>query len=153
MEIRYEVPAERSAGKCANDTPDRAGKSIGLVTGCELVHDAGPGLMARGFRAYYPNFRREKIVPRYIIQLPHGSDRSVCIRAIHAIESYGSHLLTNVEWGCKAGVHCGWAIVEVSNRQEATQLVPPGARRDAVIVELNRFTKEEMDSWVAHEDP
>jgi hypothetical protein len=30
------------------------------------------------------------------------------------------------------------------------QLVPPQARHDVVIVELNRFTKEEMASWVAH---
>jgi hypothetical protein len=91
-------------------------------------------------------------VPRYIIQLPHGESSAACIRAIQAIEKYGSHLLTNMDWGCKAGVHCGWTIVEVGNRQAAMQLVPPEARQDAVIVELNRFTKEEMASWVAHPD-
>ena len=89
-------------------------------------------------------------MPRFIIELPHGGDRSVCIRAVLAIERYGSHLLTNAEWGCKAGVHCGWAIVEVDSRQEAIQLVPPEARQNAVIVELNTFTREEMASWVAH---
>ena len=89
-------------------------------------------------------------MPRYMIQLPHGGSRAACVRAIQAIERHGSHLLTNVDWGCKAGVHCGWAIVEVDNRQEAIQLVPPEARQDVVIVELNRFTKEEMASWVAH---
>lgn len=91
-------------------------------------------------------------MPRFIIQLPHESDRTACIRAIQAIERHGSHLLTHAEWGCKAGVHCGWAIVEVGNRQEAMQLVPPEARQIAVIVELNQFTKDEMASWVAHPD-
>jgi hypothetical protein len=89
-------------------------------------------------------------MPRYMIQLPHGESRDACIRAIQAIEKHGSHLLTNMEWGCKAGVHSGWVIVEVDNRQQASQLVPPEARQNAVIVELNRFTKEEMASWVAH---
>jgi hypothetical protein len=91
-------------------------------------------------------------VPRFIIQLPHGADRKACIRAIQAIEKHGSHLLTNMDWGCKAGVHTGWVIVEVESRQEALQLVPPEARQTAVVVELNRFTKEEMASWVAHPD-
>jgi hypothetical protein len=100
----------------------------------------------------FNSFRKEKIVPRYMIQLPHGSDRSVCIRALQAIERHGSHLLMNAEWGCKAGVHCGWAIVDVNNRQEAIQMVPPEARHDAVIVELNTFTKEEVAAWVAHPD-
>lgn len=89
-------------------------------------------------------------MPRFIIQLPHADDRTSCIRAIQAIERHGSHLLTHMDWGCKAGVHTGWAIVDVGNRQEAMQLVPPQARHDVVIVELNRFTKEEMASWVAH---
>ena len=91
-------------------------------------------------------------MPRFIIQLPHGDDRVACIRAIQAIERHGSHLLTHAEWGCKAGVHCGWAIVDVGNRQEAMQLVPPEARQIAVIVELNQFTKDEMASWAAHPD-
>ncbi|RPH64747.1 MAG: hypothetical protein EHM89_00925 [Acidobacteria bacterium] len=91
-------------------------------------------------------------MPRYMIQLPHDGNRQACIRAIQAIERHGSHLLTHMDWGCKAGVHSGWAIVEVGSRQEAIQLVPPEARQAAVIVELNRFTKEEMAGWVAHPD-
>ena len=91
-------------------------------------------------------------MPRFMIQLPHEGTRAACIRAILAIEKHGSHLLTNMDWGCKAGTHTGWVIVEVGNRQEALQLVPPEARQIAVIVELNRFTKDEMESWVAHPD-
>jgi hypothetical protein len=110
-------------------------------------------LTVKGFRAYSrADFGKEKIVPRYMIQLPHGSDHEVCVRALHAIERYGGHLFTNAEWGCKAGVHCGWAIVELSNREEAIQMVPPEARRDALVVELNRFTRDEIAAQVAHLD-
>ena len=91
-------------------------------------------------------------MPSYIIQLPHGRDRSVCIRAIQAIERHGSHLLTHAEWGCKAGVHSGWAIVELNKREEAVLMVPPEFRRDALIVELNRFTKDEVAAAAAHLD-
>jgi hypothetical protein len=31
-------------------------------------------------------------------------------------------------------------------------MVPPEFRQDAVIVELNRFTKDEVRAWVAHLD-
>jgi hypothetical protein len=87
-----------------------------------------------------------------MIQLPHGGDSKVCKRAIVAIERYGGHLFTNVEWGCKAGVHSGWLIVDLSKREEAILMVPPEFRKDAVIVELNRFTKDEVAAWVAHLD-
>jgi hypothetical protein len=87
-----------------------------------------------------------------MIQLPHGSGHEVCVRALHAIQSYGGHLFTNAEFGCKAGVHCGWAIVELNKREEAILMVPPEFRQDAVVVELNRFTKDEVAAWVAHLD-
>ena len=87
-----------------------------------------------------------------MIQLPHGSDSKICQRALQAIERYGGHLFTHAEWGCKAGVHCGWAIVELDKREEAIQMVPPEFRQDALIVELNRFTKDEVAAWAAHSD-
>jgi len=89
-------------------------------------------------------------VPRYMIQLLHEGNPAACLRAVQAIERHGSHLLTHTDWGCKAGVHCGWAIVEADNVQLATMMVPPECRQDTTITELNRFTTEEMASWVLH---
>jgi hypothetical protein len=59
-----------------------------------------------------------------MIQLPHGSNSDVCKRVLHAIEKYGSHLFANAEWGCKAGVHCGWAIVSSTNAKGDTNGSP-----------------------------
>lgn len=87
-------------------------------------------------------------MPRYLIQLTHESDHEVCVRALRAIERYGGHLFTYADWGCKAGVHSGWLIVDLDSRDEALQMVPPEFRQEARIVELNRFTKEEIASWV-----
>src|SRR5678815_3275582 len=91
-------------------------------------------------------------VPRYMIQLPHEGNRTACIRAIQAIQRHGSHLITHMDWGCKAGVHTGWAVVEADNLQLATMMVPSECRRDATITELNRFTTEEMASWTTHSE-
>lgn len=88
-------------------------------------------------------------MPRYIIHLPHGSDHEMCVRALHAIERYGGHLFTHAQWGCHDGVHCGWLIVDLDNREAALQMVPPEFRQDAQVVELNQFTRDEVAAWVA----
>jgi len=87
-------------------------------------------------------------VPRYIIHLPHGNEHDMCIRALQVIERYGGHLFTHAEWGCNDGVHCGWLIVELDNREAVMQMIPPEFRQDAQIVELNRFSKDEVAAWV-----
>lgn len=88
-------------------------------------------------------------MPRYLIEMPHEDEHAACVKALRTIELYGSHLLTNAEWGCKGGVHCGWLIVELNNRNEAIQMVPPEYRNEVRIVELNRFTKEQIASLIA----
>lgn len=88
-------------------------------------------------------------MPRYLIQLTHGSDHEVCVRALRTIERYGGHLFTNADWGCKAGVHKGWLIVELESLDAAMQMVPPEFRPDAQVVELNKFTREEIANWVS----
>lgn len=87
-----------------------------------------------------------------MICLTHESDHEMCVRALHAIERYGGHLFTQAEWGCKAGVHCGWITVELDNREAAMQMVPPEFRKDAQVVELNRFTKAEVAAWIDNLD-
>jgi hypothetical protein len=88
-------------------------------------------------------------MPRYLISLTHGADHEVCVRALHSIERYGGHLFTHAEWGCKAGVHSGWLVVELDSRDAAMQMIPPEFRDDAQVVELNKFTHEEIAEWVA----
>lgn len=87
-----------------------------------------------------------------MIHLPHESDHEICVRALHAIERYGGHLFTHAEWGCRAGVHCGWVIVELDNREAAVQMVPPELRKEAQVVELSQFTRAEVAAWVAQLD-
>ncbi|UCH84908.1 MAG: hypothetical protein JSW50_04260 [Candidatus Latescibacterota bacterium] len=88
-------------------------------------------------------------MPRYLIELAHGDEHDACVRALQSIEQHGSHFLTQADWGCKDGEHCGWMIVDLDSRGEALQLVPPEYRQEARIVKLNRFTKAQIASLIA----
>lgn len=86
---------------------------------------------------------------RYLIELTHGQEHTTCVRVLRAIEHYGSHLLTHLDWGCRDGTHCGWLVVELESRDEALRIVPPEFRPEARIVKLNKFTREEIAGLVA----
>lgn len=83
-------------------------------------------------------------MPRFLIELAHSDEHVACVRALEAIERSGSHFMTHADWGCRAGVHCGWLIAEVDSREQAMQLLPPEFRGEARVVELNRFTPDEI---------
>ncbi len=87
-------------------------------------------------------------MPRYMIELTHGSDHASCVTALASIEQYGSHFMTHADWGCRDGVHVGWLVAELESREEAIQIVPPQFRHQARIVELNKFTREEIRAYV-----
>ncbi len=88
-------------------------------------------------------------MPRYLIELPHEDEHDACVKALRALEQIGSHFVTHADWGCEAGIHCGWMIVELNSRNEVMQLVPPELRQEARIVKLNRFTREKIASLIA----
>ncbi len=88
-------------------------------------------------------------MPRYLIQLSHGEEHAACVKALRAIEQFGSHFVTHADWGCKDGTHSGWLIAELDSRAQALQIVPSEFRAEARIVELNKFTREEIASLIA----
>jgi len=88
-------------------------------------------------------------VPRFLIAFDHSSEYEGCVRALDAITQYGSHLMTNADWGCADGVHTGWLIAELDTREEALLLVPPQYRADARVVMLSRWTREQIEKMMA----
>ena len=72
---------------------------------------------------------------RYLIESPH--DVEECDKIIHEVMMAG--YLHQFEWGCKDGVHSGWAIVDAENREHARQIVPWMVRDKARIVKLVKF--------------
>ena len=88
-------------------------------------------------------------MPRFMIEVKHGDDEVTCVRALRVIEQYGSHLMTHAEWGCKDGYHACWLIGDLGSREEALHIVPPEFRPDARVIELNRFSRQEIADLVA----
>jgi nicotinate-nucleotide pyrophosphorylase len=89
-------------------------------------------------------------MPRFLIEIPHEAETVACAKAVHVLLSTGSHFLTHADWGCTDGVHKGWIIVEVDNKDEARRIPPPIYRAQADIVLLNKFGLEEIEDLLRH---
>jgi hypothetical protein len=80
---------------------------------------------------------------RYLIETPH-TDKE-CLKLIDWVQAQG--YLYHFDWGCEAGEHCGWAIIEVDNEEQAKLVVPPILRSKARIVKLNKFEDEDVETF------
>ena len=85
-------------------------------------------------------------MPRFFIEVPHPSDVTECTRTVEIFLRTGSHFLTRAEWGCMDGEHKAWITVEMESRDEARAIVPPPYRAEAKVVQLNAFTREDLDN-------
>jgi hypothetical protein len=73
---------------------------------------------------------------RYLIETPHTAQD--CRLLVEQI--YATGYLYHFDWGCKAGVHSGWAIIEAEDEAQARLAVPSIVRKQARVVKLNKFT-------------
>jgi len=80
----------------------------------------------------------------FLIEVPHENSAYECYRAIRVFMETGSHFLANAKWGCPGDDHRAVLIVEVENREQALQIVPPMYRHIAKITETVNFTSEDM---------
>jgi len=79
---------------------------------------------------------------KYVVISNHtGED---CVRALKETLAIG--YLTHYEWGCKDGVHTGWAVIEAESKAEAMLSVPPFLRSQANVVQLTKFDPEKVRS-------
>lgn len=78
---------------------------------------------------------------RYLIETPHTAED--CHHLLKQINAMG--YLFNFDWGCKAGVHCGWAIIEVENEAQAKLAVPPLVRHKARVIKLIKFDLDQEE--------
>ena len=44
--------------------------------------------------------------------------------------------------------HKAWIVVDVDSKDEARNILPPGYRREATIVQLNKFGLKELDNLI-----
>ena len=82
---------------------------------------------------------------RFLLESPHTPEE--CDGEIDSILAFSKELFNRIDWGCKAGEHTGWAVVEAQDEKTARMLLPTFLRQKAHVVHLNKFTVEEVQSW------
>jgi hypothetical protein len=91
--------------------------------------------------------QKENDMNRYLIETPHTAEE--CLDLIKVLNAQG--YLMHFDWGCKAGIHSGWAIIEAENVAQARLVVPPLVRSRARIVKLNKFDASTIEECEKHE--
>ncbi|MEX0788933.1 MAG: hypothetical protein WD906_02170 [Anaerolineales bacterium] len=92
-------------------------------------------------------------MPRFLIEVPHEAKKQACDLAVQVFLQTGSHFMTNADWGCADGEHKAWFILEVPNKEEARQILPPAFRLDAKVVELQRFRLADFEQTLGPHEP
>jgi hypothetical protein len=77
---------------------------------------------------------------RYMITSPHTQEE--CLRALDEELAKGRDILEKFDFGCKAGDHTAYAIVDVNSKNDALNLVPTFLQGKAHIVEIGKITPE-----------
>lgn len=78
---------------------------------------------------------------RYLIETPHTDED--CHRLIDNVYAMG--YIYHFDWGCDAGVHCGWAIIEAEDEEQARLAVPSLVRNKARVIKLKKYTPETLN--------
>jgi hypothetical protein len=60
-----------------------------------------------------------------------------CIKALKETLAIG--YLNHFDWGCRDGVHTGWAILEAEDKAQALMSVPTFLRGQAQVVQLTKY--------------
>ena len=87
---------------------------------------------------------------RFLIEVPHEAKAKECALAVKVLLSSGSHYLTHAEFGCLDGEHKAWIIIEVDSKEQAKCILPPVYRSRAKVVQLNKFSLQEIDELLQH---
>lgn len=87
---------------------------------------------------------------KYLIEIPHSSEKIACLRAISILLSSGSHFITNADFGCVDGEHKAWFFMDANSKEEALMVVPPAYRKDTKISLLGKFKLEEVNELLKH---
>jgi len=79
---------------------------------------------------------------KYLVEVTHTPRE--CVWALKQLLDAGPEFLARFDWGCKDGVHVGWAVLDAESKFAAQEFVPLILRAKTRIVQLNQFTPEQV---------
>jgi hypothetical protein len=81
---------------------------------------------------------------RFLVEAKHTPEE--CLKTLDEVSAKGSKTLARFEWGCMAGDHTGYAIVEAVDEAAVKAMLPAGMQ-NAHIVRLEKFTAEQIKGF------
>lgn len=84
---------------------------------------------------------------RYMIETSHTPEE--CLQALDQIVDRDPDILAKFDWGCMAGDHTGWAVIEAESRSALEDKLPSSILDGARVVEVKKFTPEQVRSFHA----
>ncbi len=79
----------------------------------------------------------------YLVELPHTDEE--CLKGLDEIAKNGKEALKDVVWGCKAGVHNGWALFKAKSEQEVRNMIAsPTMLKKARVTEVEHYTVKDI---------
>ena len=81
---------------------------------------------------------------KFMVTAPHTPEE--CLKTLDEVNTQGSKALDQWEWGCMAGDHTGYAILEGKDEAAVRAMLPP-SMQNAKIVKLNKFTAAQIKAF------
>jgi hypothetical protein len=81
---------------------------------------------------------------RYLVS--EGHTKEECVKTLDEAKETGGNFLAKCDWGCMAGDHTGYVILEAKD-DAALKKMLPASWKNAKIVKLNKFTAEQIASF------
>jgi hypothetical protein len=81
---------------------------------------------------------------RFLVSAPHTKEE--CLRALDEINATGKQLLDRCDFGCMAGDHTTYVVLEAKDVEALRKMLPP-SWSNARLVKLNKFTPEQIASF------
>lgn len=80
----------------------------------------------------------------FVVEFPHSTQ--TCLHELDDLKSQSPDLLPRINWGCMAGKHNGWAMVEAGSKSDVLNMLPTSIRGEVDITEVNKFTPDQIES-------
>ena len=78
----------------------------------------------------------------YFISSPHTKEE--CLAALDAVSSRGPEYLNQWYFGCQAGDHTGYAIMQANNEAEIRNHIPENVRAKAYVTKVEQYNQQQI---------
>lgn len=79
---------------------------------------------------------------KYMLESPHTP--ATCLQSLDAIKAKGTNFLAKFYFGCEAGRHIGWAVVDAGSEKEAKNMLPLALQARAKVTKVSKFTPQQI---------